>query len=53
MLVLLHQEVLLDWPVDDTDGANPVFETSDFTANKSTEVYRKVRAFLKEKGLVI
>ena len=47
------QEELLDWPVDVTDGAYPVFETPDFTANERTEAYRKVRAFLKENGLVI
>ena len=47
------REELLDWPVDDTDGACPVFETPDFTAKERTEAYRKTRAFLKEKGLII
>ncbi len=42
------QKEMLDWPVDDTDGAYPVFETQDFTAKERVRAYRKVRAFLKE-----
>ena len=47
------QEELLDWPVDDVAEAYPVFETPNFTAEERTEAYRKTRAFLKEKGLII
>jgi radical SAM superfamily enzyme YgiQ (UPF0313 family) len=46
-------EELLDWPVDDTDEAYAVFETADFTAEERVNAYRKLRARLKEKGLII
>jgi len=46
------QEELRDWPLDDTDGAYRVWNP-DFIANETTEAFWKVRAFLKEKGLVI
>jgi anaerobic magnesium-protoporphyrin IX monomethyl ester cyclase len=47
-----HEE-LLDWPIDDTDEAYPVFETSDFSADERVKAYRKARNFLKEKDLII
>ena len=47
-----HEE-LLDWPIDDTDEAYPVFETSDFSADERVKAYRKARNFLKEKELII
>jgi radical SAM superfamily enzyme YgiQ (UPF0313 family) len=47
-----HEE-LLDWPIDDTDEAYPVFETSDFSADERVKAYRKARHTLREKGLVI
>jgi len=47
-----HEE-LLDWPIDDTDEAYPVFETSDFSTDERIRAYRKARNFLKEKDLII
>lgn len=47
------QEELVDWPVDDTDEAYPVFETSDFSADERVKAYRKTRKFLEEKGLLL
>ena len=47
-----HEE-LLDWPIDDTDEAYPVFETSDFSADERIKAYQKTRNFLKEKGLLL
>ncbi|MGD2066921.1 MAG: radical SAM protein [Candidatus Bathyarchaeota archaeon] len=47
-----HEE-LLDWSIDDTDEAYPVFETSDFSANERVRAYRKTRNSLKEKGLLL
>jgi len=47
-----HEE-LLDWPIDDTEEAYPVFETSDFTADEKIEAYRKTRNILKKKGLLL
>jgi anaerobic magnesium-protoporphyrin IX monomethyl ester cyclase len=47
------REELLDWPIDDTDEAYPVFETSDFSADERVRAYRKTRKFLKEKGLLL
>jgi len=47
-----HEE-LLDWPVDDTDEAYPVFETPDFTAEERTEAYRKTRNILESRGLLL
>lgn len=46
-------EDLLDWPIDDTKEAYPVFETSDFSANERVRAYRKTRNSLKEKGLLL
>jgi len=47
------QEELLDWPVDDTDEAYPVFETPEFTVEERTEAYRKTRNILKSRGLLL
>ena len=47
------QEELLDWPVDNTDGAYPVFETPDFTAKERTKAYHKTRNILRNRGLLI
>ncbi len=47
-----HEE-LLYWPIDDTDEAYPVFETSDFSADERVKAYLKTRSILKEKGLLI
>jgi anaerobic magnesium-protoporphyrin IX monomethyl ester cyclase len=47
------QEELLDWPVDDTDEAYPVFETPEFTAEERAEAYRKTRNVLKRRGLLL
>ena len=47
------REELLDWPIDDTDEAYPVFETSDFSADQRIRAYQKTRNILKEKGLII
>jgi hypothetical protein len=47
------QEELLDWPIDDTDEAYPVFETPDFAAEERIEAYRKTRNFLKSRGLLL
>ena len=47
-----HEE-LLDWPIDDTDEAYPVFETSDFSVDERIKAYQKTRNFLKEKGLLL
>jgi anaerobic magnesium-protoporphyrin IX monomethyl ester cyclase len=47
------KEELLDWPIDDTDEAYPVFETPDFTAVERTQVYRKIRNFLKSRRLLL
>jgi anaerobic magnesium-protoporphyrin IX monomethyl ester cyclase len=47
------REELLDWPIDDVEGAYPVFETSDFTAEERVEAYRKTRALLNNKGLLL
>jgi anaerobic magnesium-protoporphyrin IX monomethyl ester cyclase len=47
-----HEE-LLDWPIDDTGEAYPVFETSDFSADERVRAYRKTRNTLKEKGLLL
>jgi anaerobic magnesium-protoporphyrin IX monomethyl ester cyclase len=47
------QEELLDWPVDDTDEAYPVFETPDFSAEERTEAYRKTRNILESRGLLL
>jgi anaerobic magnesium-protoporphyrin IX monomethyl ester cyclase len=47
------QEDLLDWPIDDTDEAYPVFETPDFTAEERTEAYRKTRNLLRNRGFLI
>jgi anaerobic magnesium-protoporphyrin IX monomethyl ester cyclase len=46
-------EELLDWPIDDTDEAYPVFETPDFTAEERTEAYRKTRNLLRNRGFLI
>ena len=46
-------EELLDWPVDDTDEAYPVFETPDFTAEERAEAYRKTRNILRNKGILL
>jgi hypothetical protein len=43
----------LDWPIDDTDEAYPVFETSDFSVDERIKAYQKTRNFLKEKGLLL
>jgi anaerobic magnesium-protoporphyrin IX monomethyl ester cyclase len=47
------QEELLDWPVDDTDEAYPVFETPDFSAEERAEAYRKTRNVLESRGLLL
>ena len=47
------REELLDWPVDDTDQAYPVFETPDFTAKERSETYRKIRNFLKSREIIL
>lgn len=47
------REELLDWPIDDTDEAYPVFETSDFSADERVRAYRKTRNSLREKGLLL
>jgi anaerobic magnesium-protoporphyrin IX monomethyl ester cyclase len=47
-----HEE-LLDWPVDDTDEAYPVFETPEFTAKERIEAYRKIRNFLKTRRIIL
>lgn len=47
------REELLDWPIDDTDEAYPVFETSDFSANERVRAYRKTRKFLEKRGLLL
>jgi radical SAM superfamily enzyme YgiQ (UPF0313 family) len=45
------REELLDWPIDDVEGAYPVFETSEFTGKQRTEAYRKIRKYLVKKLL--
>lgn len=47
------REELLDWPIDDVEEAYPVFETSDFAAEERNEAYRKTRALLNKKGLLL
>ncbi len=47
------REELLDWPVDDTDEAYPVFETPDFTAKQRSQAYWKIRDFLKSRGIIL
>jgi radical SAM superfamily enzyme YgiQ (UPF0313 family) len=47
------REELLDWPVDDTDMAYPVFETPEFTAEKRTKAYWKTRNILRKRGLLL
>jgi radical SAM superfamily enzyme YgiQ (UPF0313 family) len=47
-----HEE-LLDWPIDDVEGAYSVFETSDFTAQERKAAYNMVRSFLDRRGLII
>jgi len=47
------REELLDWPIDDTDGSYPVFETLDFSADERIEAYRRTRNLLKKKGLLL
>jgi radical SAM superfamily enzyme YgiQ (UPF0313 family) len=44
---------LLDWPIDDVEGTNPVFETSDFTAEERVRAYRQIRKLLCRKGLIV
>jgi radical SAM superfamily enzyme YgiQ (UPF0313 family) len=44
---------LLDWPIDDVEGAHPVFETPDFTAKQRTEAFRKTRKYLTKKKLLL
>lgn len=44
---------LLDWPIDDVEGAYSVFETSDFTAEERVRAYRKIRKLLSRKGLIV
>jgi anaerobic magnesium-protoporphyrin IX monomethyl ester cyclase len=47
------REELLDWPTDDVEGAYPVFETPDFTAEERLKTYRKIRQLLSRKGLLV
>jgi radical SAM superfamily enzyme YgiQ (UPF0313 family) len=44
---------LLDWPIDDVEGAYSVFETSDFTAEERVRAYRQIRKLLSRKGLIV
>jgi hypothetical protein len=44
---------LLDWPIDDVEGAYPVFETPDFTAKQRREAFRKTRKYLTKKKLLL
>ena len=48
-----NREELLDWPVDDTEDAYPVFETADFTAEERTEAYIKTRNLLNDRELLL
>ena len=45
------REELLDWPIDDVEGAYPVFETPEFTCKQRIEAYRKIRKYLGKKLL--
>jgi len=47
------REELLDWPVDDTDMAYPVFETPEFTTEERTKAYWKTRNILRKRGLLL
>jgi anaerobic magnesium-protoporphyrin IX monomethyl ester cyclase len=47
------REELLDWPIDDTEEAYPVFETSDFSADERVRAYRKTRKSLEKRGLLL
>jgi radical SAM superfamily enzyme YgiQ (UPF0313 family) len=45
------KQELLDWPIDDVEGAYPVFETPEFTCKQRIEAYRKIRKYLEKKLL--
>jgi len=45
------RQELLDWPIDDVEGAYPVFETPEFTCKQRIEAYRKIRKYLLKKLL--
>jgi anaerobic magnesium-protoporphyrin IX monomethyl ester cyclase len=47
------REELLDWPIDDTEEAYPVFETSDFSADERVRAYMKTRRFLEERDILL
>jgi len=47
------REELLDWPVDDVEGAYPVFDTSEFKAEEKVESYTKTRKLLSKKRLLL
>lgn len=47
------REELLDWPIDDTEEAYPIFETSDFSAEERVRAYLKTRRFLEARGILL
>ena len=44
------REELLDWPIDDTDGAYPVFETPEFTADEKNQSIPKDKKPSQKEG---
>jgi hypothetical protein len=52
---LINQEdkKLVNWNLDDSPDAFPIFETKDFTFEERVKAYRNLRIYLRNKNLLI